>query len=372
MLERGAGSAVAGIRIKGTRHEETGRLRAMVGHLGLEQHVVVVEDDLGTIGVLRDEVADAWVPHGDTTGLAQVAGLDPATDADDLEREILLAMFAAPRRIELPSFDELAASVRIRRNVAAAARRTQLAFHTSEAERPAEYWIYAEERGFTLLPGVSLIDALVSATQPDVSGTVYCFSCYRATEYVILLGIAQELQAVNPALLAQLESHWQATPIMSAAFHDVFLNEFGSLDDPLPLGYYVPGDRVWFRNPDDRSSDVPGFEGSWVIYLGGGLFANFWNRDQPYTLWTKCVEIFHWRDGVFTDDNGELRMDESLVEQRMRASLANVEARERIVARMARLRDPRGIYAEGGCIDASREFPRPVCPATASIVLPGH
>jgi hypothetical protein len=37
---------------------------------------------------------------------------------------------------------------------------------------------------------------------------------------------------------------------------------------------------------------------------------------------------------------------------------------------MARLRDGRGVYAEGGCVDVSREFPRGVCPGTAGIVLP--
>jgi hypothetical protein len=28
------------------------------------------------------------------------------------------------------------------------------------------------------------------------------------------------------------------------------------------------------------------------------------------------------------------------------------------------------VYADGGCIDVSREFARPVCPGTTDIVLP--
>jgi hypothetical protein len=42
---------------------------------------------------------------------------------------------------------------------------------------------------------------------------------------------------------------------------------------------------------------------------------------------------------------------------------------ERILERMMRLRDPSGVYAEGGCIDTSREYPRCVCPVTSPIVL---
>jgi hypothetical protein len=38
---------------------------------------------------------------------------------------------------------------------------------------------------------------------------------------------------------------------------------------------------------------------------------------------------------------------------------------------MFRLRDPQGVYAQGGCMDTSRESPRWVRPDTTDIVLPG-
>jgi hypothetical protein len=41
-----------------------------------------------------------------------------------------------------------------------------------------------------------------------------------------------------------------------------------------------------------------------------------------------------------------------------------------VLARMVRLRDPKGVYEEGGCIDTTREYPRCVRPGTADIVLP--
>jgi hypothetical protein len=276
-----------------------------------------------------------------------------------------------PVAFEFPSLDELLSAVRIRRNIVLAARQTTLAFHTCEVNRPLDYWTYDEDRGFTIRPGVSLIAALTQATQPEVSGKLYAFSCYRATEYIILLGIAQELAQCNPALLAQLQTRWTARPIASGQFHDVFLREQGSMDAPLPPRYFVPGDRTWFRNPDEASADASGFEGSWVMYLGGGLFTNLWKREQPYTLTHKCVEIYHWRHGLYRDEAGEERIDEERIAPMIEATMNHPNELKRILAVMERYREPRGVYtAAGGCIDTTREFARWVCPGTSDLVLP--
>lgn len=320
---------------------------------------------------LHPQQMAAWAPGLDTLGLSQTLDLDTLNRPGDLTREIVVTMLMGPVAFEFPSVDELVSAVRIRHNIVQAARKTTLAFHTSEAERPQDCWTYDEDRGFTLRPGVSLITALTRATQPEVSGTLYSFSCYRATEYVILLGIAQELEKSNPALLQQLQSLWASRSISSGEFHDVFLREQGSMDAPLPPRYYVPGDRTWFRNPDEASADASGFEGSWVMYLGGGLFTNFWKRDLPYTLTHKCVEIYHWRHGLYQDQNGEARIDEPRVEPLVAASLKDPAELARIMAVMARYREPRGVYtAAGGGIDTTREFARWVRPGTADLVLP--
>ncbi|OZI29865.1 hypothetical protein CAL29_17340 [Bordetella genomosp. 10] len=354
---------------------ERERALAYLKALGLDD-VVEIQDartnDESLVRLrLRPDVAAAWTPGFDTTGLRPI--LDrrhPADPGRNLEREIVVAMLAAPVAFRYPSHDELAAAVRIKRNIVQAAFKTELAFDTEQAERPADYWTYAEETGFTVLPGKPLIEALRKASQPEDSGKLYSFSCYRATEYVTLLGIAQELADGNPALLAQLQKRWETRAIMSGLFHDVFLREYGSMENPLPPKYYVPGDRLWFRNPDERSADAEGFEGSWVFYLGGGLFNNFWKHEQPFTLTTKCVEIYHWRDGVYVDDAGKTRLDESIVEDKVRASLADPAEVERILTLMVRLREPRGVYVDGGCIDTTRECVRWVCPGTADLVIP--
>ncbi|HYD59073.1 MAG TPA: hypothetical protein VEC35_01875 [Noviherbaspirillum sp.] len=371
------GMGAGGILVRSADSSAADRTRMqMFGHLeelGLHRQVKCIENACThTMRLQLDEDSYlAWTPYCDTTGLCETLHLD-TTNPPDLEREIFIAMLAGPIPFTFPSFEELLCAVHIRRNIVDAARRTALAFATSQAERPADYWTYMQGRGFTLLPGKSLIAALRKATQPEESGSLYSFSCYRATEYVILLAIAQEIECCNPELLERLQRHWESRAIMSGEFHDVFLREHGSMEAPLPLRYFVPGDRTWFRNPDDHSSDASGYEGSWVMYLGGGLFSNFWKRAEPYTLTGKCLEMYHWRHATYRDDEGELRIDESIVEERVRASRSDAGEVERILAKMLRHREPSGVYVDGGCIDTTREYARWVCPGTSDMVLPAH
>ena len=319
---------------------------------------------------LATDYAAQIAPDYDTLELNTRLGFDSLQHEQDLDREILLTMLLSPVAFEFPSEAELAAHLRIRKYIVQAARSTQLDFHTTDAERPVDYWTYHEDTGFTILPGKSLAEALRKATQPDDVSHLYSFSCYRASEYVILLGIVRELQQSNPQLLIQLQQQWQTKAIQSGKFHDVFLREYGSMAHPLPPRYYVPGDRIWFRNPDAHSSDVSGYEGSWVIYMGGGLFSNFWNRAHPYTLTGKCIEIYHWRNATYHDTEVELRVDESKVAELVRLTLQYPAEVERILALMLRMREPAGVYVNGGCIDATREYPRWVCAETSDIVLP--
>lgn len=372
-----------GIELTRTPADQADRLAAQLSadlrEWGLQSAVqtlsVPLED--GTVALvasLRPEFQQTHMPGFNSLNLR--TSLGPANTADHangawaLEREIWVALLGSPHRFAFRDLEALKSHVRVRRNMALAARLTALAFKTEAAERPEADWHYEEEPGFILKPGRPLINALIAATQPEATGKLYDFSCYRATEYVILLGIAQELQANHPALLAQLQQLNERHAVRSGQFHEVFLIEYGSMEDPLPARFYVPGDRLWFRNPDERSADVTGYEGSWVMYMGGGLFSNFWKRDTPFTLESKAIEIFHWKDGVYTDAQGELQMDETVVERLVAQTQADPEARARVLERMLRMRDPKGVYAQGGCIDTTREYPKSVSREHCDLVLP--
>ena len=133
--------------------------------------------------------------------------------------------------------------------------------------------------------------------------------------------------------------------------------------------FYVPGDRLWFRNPDSASSDVEGYEGSWVFYLGGGLFNNFWERDQPFTLTSSAWRSITGSMACASTPRARA-IDEERVKTLARQTLADPDATAAVLARMMRIRDPQGVYEEGGCIDATRERVRWVTPGHSDISLP--
>ena len=352
---------VEGVTVGGCSADEC---RAFFASHGIEEEIQIRPIS----GSSQCRMSDAWMavfaPDSNTLSFHAIA--------TQISQEILWALLVSPVGFEFKSLEALASSVQVRKNIALAARKTALAFKTEAAERPADYWHYEEEAGFILQAGRCLIDALVSATQPEATGKLYDFSCYRATEYVILLGLAQEASNHNPTLLSDLQKLNEVHAVRSGQFHDVYLHEYGTLEKPLPSHFFVPGDRLWFRNPDEASSDVTGYEGSWVIYMGSGLFSNFWKRDQPYSLLSKCVEIYHWRDGLQTNAEGELWMDESVVEARMADTMRNPTKLKRVLERMMKMRDPKGVYADGGCLDSTREYPKQIFPGSNELSLPSY
>ena len=366
--------AHAGIHIRGgdtTRSTKalSRRFHDRLEALGLTRHVDVASTDRSIFARVRSELAAAWAPGLDTTGLAARLDAEHGAHAQSLERETLVSLLLAPDGLDFPGVDEFEAALRIRIGTAEAARRTALEFGCDE-RRPEECWTRDDEGRFVLRPGTCLIDALRRATQPAPDEAPHAFGCYRATEYVMLLAIAEEAARTHPELLDRLRARTERRPIQSREFHDALLREHGTMDDPLPARWFVPGDRVWFRNPDEHSADAEGYEGSWVLYLGAREFANFWQRDRPYTLERKCVEIHHWRHATWRDDAGRLRIDEDEVERRVAATMADPQARDRVLARMQRWRDPRGTYAEGGCMDRTRECARWVHPDSCDLEVP--
>lgn len=330
---------------------------------------VQIEQGTGIL-ISSSETLNLLTPNHDTLGLSASLKLNGLKRSKDLELEIILSMSRSPVLFTYPSFLEFESAVRVRRNAALAAYQAELNFDTEGLERPRDCWTYHPDTSFTLLPNVPIIDAMIQTMQPALSGKVYSFSCFRASEYILTLALALELRDCHPDLHRQIESRWSKRAIMGEEFQAVFLREYGSIDAPIPPRYYVPGERVWFRNPDEPSSDVRGYEGSWLYYLGSGLFNNFWDRQNPYNIVSKCLEIYHWRDGLGTSPQGELVIDESVVSQRVGQTLNAPEEVERIMGLMMRYRDPYGVYAQGGCIDATRESFRWLHPSSTDISIP--
>lgn len=308
-------------------------------------------------------------PNADMRLLAASFGFSTTGSEHELVREIFLSKALSPVASSFPSIEELLAAIRIRRNIAMTARRTELWFSIDEDTRPPTHWRQLSEDGFALVAGQSLPRAVELALCPDLSGQRYGFACRQASEYLMLAGLVQELEITNPQLLEKIERRWQEKPIRGEKFIDAFLMERGSRERPFPKHHYVPGSRIWFKNPDEYSTNVDGFEGSWVVYMGAGKFVNLWDKADPYPIETKCLEIYHWRHCVERTPSGALRMNEDRVKEMVDASQADAPIKQQILNQMMEYRAPVGVYGEGGCIDLTRENARWVCPQTTNICV---
>jgi Protein-glutamine gamma-glutamyltransferase len=119
-----------------------------------------LEDGTVTLMVnLQPEFQQAHMPGYDSLNLSQslerAYPMDHPLEAWDLEREIWVALLGSPHRFAFRDLEALKSHVRVRRNMALAARLTALAFKTEAAERPEADWHYLEEPGFILKPGSS-------------------------------------------------------------------------------------------------------------------------------------------------------------------------------------------------------------------------
>ena len=294
-------------------------------------------------------------PDFDTGTIAATLRAHQSDQDRTMMGEIILAMALSPTLMLFKSGQELKSNLRMRCTVVQLASRTELNFDTDSITRPQAYWIYTKENGFLLRQGVSLAEGLERALCPDVSGYTYAFSCQRASEYLMLYAVVRELLKVDKLALHATEEQWRKRALTGDDFLFRFLEERGTRENPMPMRYYIPGDRIWFKNPDDRSSDIIGFEGSWVVYLGEGRFCNLWDRHRPYTLEEKCLEIYYWSQCVEVSPAGIPWMNETEVKERVQLALNDPSIKSPILQKMMVYRDPAGVYADGGCIDLSRD-----------------
>lgn len=67
---------------------------------------------------------------------------------------------------------------------------------------------------------------------------------------------------------------------------------------------FVPGDWAYILNSDVQSARKIGYEGSNIVYLGGGRFNDYYNdNDHSYSYREKLDEVWQWRNGVFSRSN---------------------------------------------------------------------
>ena len=73
-----------------------------------------------------------------------------------------------------------------------------------------------------------------------------------------------------------------------------------------------------------------------------------------------------------TNAEGELWLDEAKVEACVHDTMQEPNKIKQILDRMMRIRDPKDVYASGGCLDATRECPKQIFPTAIELVLPQY
>lgn len=74
-----------------------------------------------------------------------------------------------------------------------------------------------------------------------------------------------------------------------------------SLQENVESDNFIPGDWVYIRNTDHKTNTKTGYEGSNTIYLGGGIFSDYYSdHGGGYPYERKLDEVYQWRNGVFS------------------------------------------------------------------------
>jgi hypothetical protein len=314
---------------------------------------------------MNDEFLKLYSPNYDTLRLNKRLELDPEKD---LEKEIIYSMLLSPEPFIYPSYEEFESAVNIRINIVKNSKNAFLKFNCTENNRPKKYWKLNKNKEWILKKDKSLIDA-IRKTIIQNNSNPYSFSCYRATEYIILLSLIEELYKINKPLYDKIENIFRIKTIKSGKFHEIFLDDHGNDNNPLPIFYFIPGDRVWFKNPDYKSSDILGYEGSWMIYLGNNKFKNFWQKENDFSLEDKLIEVYTYSICTYKDKNGNLQINDEMTYQKLEEIKKDKERYNKILSKYMRYRDPIRVYKNGGSIDRTSEKIKLVHPSTSNIFI---
>lgn len=150
----------------------------------------------------------------------------------------------------------------------------------------------------------------------------YEVGCLSAAKLIFVMGIFDYYKNVakNDVALAQLEARARRAPLTDIdAVHErekpyalIREGKFLKRRFEIPGNHWIPGDWGYIKNPDEISSERPGYEGSNVTYLGQGIFNNyfgdrpnalhgshlFYPSFGPLQLDDHLLEVFHWRHHI--------------------------------------------------------------------------
>ncbi len=147
----------------------------------------------------------------------------------------------------------------------------------------------------------------------------YSMGCYSASKSVMSQGILDYYARIrpDPEKLAKIEkamltdkrplsdvepgSAWDF--IKSMTPEDLKVEgKILTVKKGVAKDNFIAGDWAYIQNTDEKSSDMPGYEGSNAVYLGRNNFDDYYGEmpNKHYTFNEKINEVYQWRYGVFT------------------------------------------------------------------------
>lgn len=141
----------------------------------------------------------------------------------------------------------------------------------------------------------------------------YSIGCLAAARLLMLQGVLDYYKRVSPneEMLSYIINKVKSGGFKLYEIDPDKNKDKGKLlviEEKISSKNMIPGDWMYFKNPDKKSRDKFGYEGSNVIYLGNNKFVDFYNsNNHSYSIEEKFHSVYQWRNGVFDkEEDGHL------------------------------------------------------------------
>lgn len=235
------------------------------------------------------------------------------------KKEIVLALLQHGRITRFSGkgcdIQALKDNVGIRQNIVAWTQDIKWCWPADESEDGKALWNKQYWKAGTPLPGVAPhVAFLDSVLQPEK----YAIGCYTASKLAMTNGILDYYARIkkDPKTLEIVEKrlNLEKDPLVSveprkmwsfeADFDPKEMNIPGKvlkMETGVAPKNIIPGDWLYFLNPDPITYQKTGYEGSNAISLGRNLLDDFYHDEggNNFTYQQKMGEVYQWRNKVF-------------------------------------------------------------------------
>ena len=252
-------------------------------------------------------------------------------DAFTSKKEVLAALMQHGREYVLSgprcSVEVLRDHVGVRQNIAKWGKISRLRWDFPEAWELKNGKLVLESKYAKMNPAVwgAMKDPLLpKGTAPHtavedafIGSFSYSIGCTTAAKLVMVHGIMDYYRNVkkDKEMADYLNKIAKRAPLSQPDRSNVIPGGYISRQYDVDTNNIIPGDWVYIKNTDKKSSERPGYEGTNTIYIGEGFFTKFYknapgsrhgspyylNEPREVDLDHKTQEVFNWRFYIHED-----------------------------------------------------------------------